>query len=372
MFKNFKEPITLLPKINIDFSHNYFLQVSIKKLEEKAVIFLVGTLIRFELPLIYLRLVKGVQQKNQKILSFGFNAFFTFPYINFGNSLIKFFTLFEGRHSLVKYFATFAKENVFFLLSSLNLTRFDFLGESCKTFSLNRGFLFSYMLTTLNLIAALDTNLMTKHFGGSLFLLKKNFFGYLFNVNDDNLLLNDKAQFCVFYSGSNFLVDTFKQFTLNPRIPSIKRTPFYFSSFTRLAVLFPLTFVLERTVKYFNLEGRFFESEAFVFPTLSNIRTNWTFLIALDFFLSFSKYGLSRQTIKRMYLSLFNTNFWSFLGFILFPALNYQLFSLEVSKGFLSYSFESYLQTDIVTRSSLSLSLMATRQKMTNLFHNFK
>lgn len=231
---------------NIDFQKNFLFNITLLKLEEIKVLFLIGSNLRLELPILNVRFRR---KKNYiydlKFFSFGLGVNYLNFYIkNSSNCFNKFFRVLEGKNKISRFlirnfvinfiinFIVFfnLKIDIFFIIKNYFLYNFyqkfsfNFLhSDSNKCNSLNGYFNTNFFKKDLNLNFLKKEKRKKSYFklklilGRKTFFLKKNIFKFFkdkeiikTSFGDKDLLLSDLVLPSKLFTEGNFLYFNFE------------------------------------------------------------------------------------------------------------------------------------------------------------------
>lgn len=258
-----------------DYSSQYFMAGGVVSFSSFRKLFLVGVNLRLDAPLIFTRLQRQCLRGELLVYSFGFNyASFGF-FNNLGVAISLFLKFLEGRH----FWSAVAPD--FFLLGAPLAFRVDsFLPLISNILSLIRVPFFR-LSRSLGELSSFEIALGHKLIGGELWrsFSEKQF--SLFSLGDDALHVNASELSVTFNLSShlkNFFVRESRWQTLNARFCQTL-------SSSSSAMVAPLSFITEQMNFFVNLEGRFLRS-SFVETPIGDVRTDWSFFLSLDYFLT--------------------------------------------------------------------------------------
>jgi len=245
----YETPISL----NTDFRFLYLLNTTLVDLETTAIVLLIGTNLRLELPLINARVRKNFLNINKTFIIYSFGLavdYLTIPVKNFGSSLKSFKSFVEGKLNVAKDFVFSNYLNLDFLNFKYNavLNPVFFVGQSLLTrhdadTALNailyiiKNFFETNVWRSLNVVSQYLGSLSTYELGfsGGIFNTRyfANSFLHLSSVNKINIPVVGES-FIVyqgFYESSDYV-------------------------FTKANLILPVLAYSERASTYINIEGR--------------------------------------------------------------------------------------------------------------------
>jgi NADH dehydrogenase/NADH:ubiquinone oxidoreductase subunit G len=322
---------------------DYLLNFDLSKLSSMDYGLIIGSNVRFENPLIHLKLLRLANQ-GVPMFTFASSSSLKFKNYSFGNNIKILLNFFRGKN---KYSLLFSKSKQPLVL----------LGESLKqridSYALirlfqaiaNKKFKISHIYNNASKIGGLALGIYEKS--------DKSFFNYknsqlLFLYNADDVVVDKKKYNFIVYQGHH---------------------GDYGASISNL--IFPSAFLLEKKGTFINMSGSFINYNFVIKPGL-NVRTDWRIFKALNFFFN-KRFTYLYNTFSDLSLSILNylptfyrmnkiQNFnLSFSFFKEFSLLFYNV---------VSYSFYiEYFLSDNVSRASRVMSISAT--KFRNYFFNF-
>lgn len=305
---------------NVDFRMSYLLNTTIVSLEMTNLVFLFGTNLRVEAPLLNTRLRKNYLLTNKQLAIFSFGLaidYLTYPVLNMGNSFFKIKSFLEGRSSILKNILF----NNFFNLSFLGLTSIFFtqpkfmIGLSVLTkftqatvLSMFASFILkifaqNHLTNMLNIVSPYLGRLSAAELGIIPGILTKSakwhdYAAFYFCNVDDYTLSNIHSEALVVYQGS---------FALNSAL------------FQRANIFWPSTTFAEMNESFINIEGRLRKTKKlltaapFVFSTGAIFIGLWAyrkirFMSNFSILKDFSKLFIFNELIKYDFFNRYTCN----------------------------------------------------------------
>ena len=326
-------------KININLRQNYLSIFNKFQINYLNNLFLIGINLRVENPLINLCVREAIIYNKLNVYNFGFFFNLTYSIFNFGNNVISFVLFLNGKSLFCKFFCKIKLTK--FLIGYHIFYRSDFLFFSqyikniCLIF---KNFKYSFFFQGCNTFSGLELG-ATYNYLDNIVKVKKKI---LYILNNDDIFFNSNIYNFIIYQGHHG--------SLNVYLADL---------------IFPGVIPYEKKGIYFNLYG-IGQQSTFILSPENTIKNDWKIIKGLSDFLALSIYYNKRLDIIRK-LELLLPVFW----FISQYKLNYLY---NFNKSLFLYNvpilnlFGNYYLTNIITRSSLIMSLCAFRFKILNFF----
>jgi molybdopterin-dependent oxidoreductase-like protein len=371
-----------------DFRFVFLLNSTILGLETLLLVFFFGVNLRAELPLLNIRLRKSFLQNDNFLLAFSLGLsldYLSFPVINFGNNLLTFKRILEGRFFFLSYFLL----KDFLCLKFINfksklIDKFSFfIGESILH-RLDSNFLLSSFKSLLtnysnddgSALSSENLNIVSNYLGrlscfeigilpgvNGLATFAPNSFFYLFGV--------DK-----FFLSNSFFNESFVVYQ-----GSFQELDF----FLNVSLVFPVSIYVERSAFFFNLEGRlrkvkkaisafkFVYSDLEIFKILFFFKSlivefNFLFLKSFGNFMIFLQNIIDYSCffLDKIYLESITLVVPFFIKFLF---LNFR--ACKLSNGIISRTLNNYFTSDIFSRNSKVMALCFLKSNFVNFSSNF-
>lgn len=326
-------------KINVNLRQNYLSTFNKFQINYLNNLFLVGINLRVENPLINLYVREATIYNKLKVYNFGFFFNLTYSILNFGNNLMSLVLFLNGKSTFCRFFYK-TKLNKF-LIGYNVFYRPDFLFFNqyfkviCAIF---KNFKLSFFFQGCNTFSGLELGNTFNVLEKTLNLKKK----LLYILNNDDIFFNSNFYDFIVYQGHHG--------SLNVYLADL---------------VFPGVIPYEKKGIYFNLYGVSQQSTFILIPE-NTIKNDWKIIKGLSDFLLLSIYYIKRLDIIRK-LELLLPVFWFISQYKLNYLYNFNKSLFLYNVPLLNF-FGNYYLTNIITRSSLIMSLCAFRFKITNFF----
>ena len=326
---------------------NFFVNFDLKKLNASDLIFLAGSNLRYESPVLHLKLLR-LSNQGVPVFTLGSPSNFKFKNYSLGNSLASVQKFLGGKNKYSLLFSK-AKNPVGFFGESL-FKRLD--GKSLSQIFINNKFFkrfsFSHVSMNPSTLSSLSLNAFDNSLNLNLYSQYSNKFKkVLYLYNADEILLDKSKYSFIVYQGHH-----------GDRGSSLSN------------LIFPSTFLIEKSGTFLSIDGRF-SSYDFVIKPGYQVRTDWRIFKALSLFLgnninvNYFKF-LDLQVLVQIFLPDFLKK--KFLTFKYFNSFSSNLF-FEVNNSILYSNYIDYFLNDSVSRSSRIMAVAALRFK--KFFYNF-
>ena len=324
--------------LNNDFRKNYLFSFNINNLDSFKNILFVGINIRFENPLLNVR-IKLLSDKNKlNIFNLGYSFSYNYITYNLGNKVYDFLKFLEGRSILNNLFLNNGKTLIIFGKSWLNI-----LNNSIAFINILNKFKieFTFLNNNITEIMSCDFNLenSVNNFNdlslSNYINTEKNI---VYALNTGFCFFNDLSVFSVYQGHYNLSKKLFDNFN----------------------ILLPTVNYLEKNSTYINFFGLIQKTKFILFPS-KNSRSDFKILYIIFKFLNITFY--SSKNIKFIFLkyNFINTKFYTFF----FKFLNILVFK---NINFISNLTNIY-NSNVITRSSLIM--LSCIKKIRKNYTNF-
>lgn len=334
--------------INGNLRHNYLFNSGYSGIDHADVCLLVGTNIRYEAPLLNLKIRKNVLMGRLKVGVIGFSTTINYPVINLGSNLKSLILFLEGRHSFCRIFSRAVKPMV---IVGLNLLR-RYDSSIISSLFLKLKGITALFLDNWNGYNVLHLNSNTlgvcelEGFSSMVANLENSQIFYLLDVDDVKVhsILNSISSKLIIYQGHH-----------NDIIANTETVD----------VVLPGELPYERSGTYLNMEGHFLYKKFVLDKNYDSlIRSDWLILSLLSYhcFIVGIFYNCFSELSSRLE-DLIPSNCYNLLSLVFSPVFG--ISGLIFNSIFINTLSNFYLSNSI-TRSSYIMSLSSARYKFLN------
>lgn len=326
---------------------NFFANFDLKKLNSSDLVFLAGSNLRYESPVLHLKLLR-LSNQGVPVFTLGSSSNFKFKNYSLGNSLNSFQKFLGGKNKYSLLFSK-AKNPVGFFGESL-FRRLD--GKYLSQIFINNKYLSRFLFSRVSMnpstLSSLSLNSMDNSLNLNLYSQynsKSKKILYLYN--SDEILLDKNNYSFIVYQGHHGDRGSFLS-----------------------NLILPSTFLIEKSGTFLSFDGHF-SSYNFVIKPGYQVRTDWRIFKALSLFLGNNvNINYFKFLDLRILVQIFLPDFLKkkSLTFKYFNSFSSNLF-FEVNNSILYSNYIDYFLDDSVSRSSRIMAVAALRFK--KFFYNF-
>lgn len=313
---------------NIDFQQNYLLNTSVENLSKIDVFFLIGSNLRFENPVLNLKLRKRVNE-GAIVFTFGNNSVLDYPTINLGDSIKDLLYILEGKHPLAS--KLLKSKNPLVLVGAAVEQRTDAISffSAIKVLEKYLGIgVVSSLVVEAGKLNAFELNFLSS----ANVLNKVSVAKVIYILASDNIQLDKNILNFIVYQGHH-----------GDHIAAIAD------------LVLPSATPFEKTATYVNLNG-VYQTTKFVYAPPGNSRTDWKILKALADVMGIGLEINNSNDLRKILSRYLTEN----KRLSVFGAIDKSSSSKIFNIG-LSSHIEDYYLNDNILRSSYIMALCSNR-----------
>lgn len=313
---------------NVDFRQNYLFNSSVEDLSKIDVFFLIGCNLRFENPVLNLKLRKRVNE-GALVFTFGNNSILDYATINLGSSFKDLISILEGKHPLA---GKLLKSKMPVILIGAAVGQRIDSNSIFNGIKILENYLNKKCVSSL-IVEAAKLNSFELNFLYTSDILKRSYSSkVIYILGSDNICLDSNTSNFVVYQGHH-----------GDRIAAIAD------------LVLPSATPFEKIATYVNLNG-IYQTTKFIYAPPGNSRTDWKILKAIA---DIGGIGLNVNNVKELH-DLMNILVVENKGVAAFNLLEKNIISKIYNNGIAAY-IEDYYLNDNILRSSYIMALSSNR-----------